>query len=253
MARQGGILKVRGKLDDMSFYQGKGRKNKTEHLVRQKGGVSAERIANDPNFQRVRENNSEFARAGLMTKAVYNAFVNVTIYARDGQAASRLTKAFRENLAKDDVNIRGEREIQWDDMAELDGFQFNATRQFNATYGGKFSTVKKDKDLVVEVAEILPLYDIKNQAEASHARLEICVLTIGMDGSTRDKTQAMSFIDCYQETAFGASSLVFEGAAEDAETILICVSVKLFQEMNGAKYLLRNKSFNASTLLPALV
>ena len=55
MAKQGGLLKVVGKLDDLSFY-----KSADGFLVRTKGGVSGDRIANDPTFQRTRENGAEF-------------------------------------------------------------------------------------------------------------------------------------------------------------------------------------------------
>ena len=51
MARQKGIIKLEGTIGDISFY-----KSKDGHLARTKGGVDAERIQNDPAFQRTREN-----------------------------------------------------------------------------------------------------------------------------------------------------------------------------------------------------
>jgi hypothetical protein len=58
MARQKGIIKLKGTIGDITF-------NKTQdgHLAREKGGVDASRIKNDPAFQRTRENGSEFGRA----------------------------------------------------------------------------------------------------------------------------------------------------------------------------------------------
>ncbi len=68
MARQGGLLKVVGKLDDLSFY-----KSADGFLVRTKGGVSADRINSDPTFQRTRENNAEFGMSAGAGKAVENS------------------------------------------------------------------------------------------------------------------------------------------------------------------------------------
>jgi hypothetical protein len=51
MARQKGILKIEGSLDDITFY-----KKGDSFLVRNKGGISKQRIANDPAFARTREN-----------------------------------------------------------------------------------------------------------------------------------------------------------------------------------------------------
>ena len=55
MAKQIGIIKLKGTIGDISFY-----KSQDGHLARGKGGVEASRIANDPAFQRTRENGSEF-------------------------------------------------------------------------------------------------------------------------------------------------------------------------------------------------
>ena len=54
MAKQTGIIKLKGTIGDISFY-----KTTDGHLAREKGGVDGNRIANDPAFQRTRENGSE--------------------------------------------------------------------------------------------------------------------------------------------------------------------------------------------------
>jgi hypothetical protein len=51
MARQKSFLKIEGTLDELTFYKSDG-----NYLVKTKGGISGDRIANDPAFQRTREN-----------------------------------------------------------------------------------------------------------------------------------------------------------------------------------------------------
>ena len=63
MAKQKGIIKLEGTIGDMTFY-----KSQDGFLARGKGGVDATRIASDPNFQRTRENGSEFGAAGKAGK-----------------------------------------------------------------------------------------------------------------------------------------------------------------------------------------
>jgi len=58
MARQEGIIKLNGRIGDLTFY-----KTRNGYLARDKGGVDASRIANDPRYQRTRENMAEFGRA----------------------------------------------------------------------------------------------------------------------------------------------------------------------------------------------
>lgn len=60
MARQVGLLKLAGTLEDISFY-----KAVYGYLARAKGGVDRKTILTDPRFQRTRENAFEFGRGGV--------------------------------------------------------------------------------------------------------------------------------------------------------------------------------------------
>ena len=79
MAKQKGIFKVEGTLDDVTFY-----KSKDGFMVREKGGISAQRMATDPAFVRTRENQAEFGRAGKAGKVFRSAFRTLLQNAADG-------------------------------------------------------------------------------------------------------------------------------------------------------------------------
>ena len=68
MAKQAGIIKLKGTIGDIAFY-----KSADGHMARFKGGVDGKRIANDPAFQRTRENGAEFGRAGKGGKLLRNS------------------------------------------------------------------------------------------------------------------------------------------------------------------------------------
>lgn len=91
MAQQKGIIKIEGTLGDLTFY-----KSQDGHLVKSKGGVSAERIATDPTFARTRENGQEFANAAKAGKLLRDAFRVMMLTASDGRVTSRLTKLMTE-------------------------------------------------------------------------------------------------------------------------------------------------------------
>jgi hypothetical protein len=84
MARQTGIIKLKGTIRDISFY-----KTSDGHLAREKGGIGKSRIANDPAFQRTRENGSEFGRAGKGGKLVRSAIRILLLNAKDKRVVSR--------------------------------------------------------------------------------------------------------------------------------------------------------------------
>lgn len=65
MAKVNGIIKIEGTVEDLTFYKKDGK-----NFVRKKGGISKERIMNDPNFVRTRENGSEFGHCGSSGKVL---------------------------------------------------------------------------------------------------------------------------------------------------------------------------------------
>ena len=125
MARLKGLLKIEGTLDNLTFY-----KTQDGHLVKTKSGVSGDRIANDPNFQRTRENGSEFGSSASAGKLLRNAVRNLMMNASDNRVTSRLTQIMTQIKNYDVASPRGERTVA-DGIADpaalalLKDFDFN--------------------------------------------------------------------------------------------------------------------------------
>src|SRR5688572_29378954 len=89
------------------------------------GGASANRIKNDPNFERTRENMAEFSRSGKAAKLLRTIFREVTINAKDKITQARLVKVCSRIITTDSVNERGARTVNNGDLQQLQGFNFN--------------------------------------------------------------------------------------------------------------------------------
>lgn len=103
MARQKGIIKLKGTIGDITFY-----KTTDGHLAREKGGIDASRIASDPAFQRTRENGSEFGRAGKAGKLLRTALRPLLLNSADNRMVSRLTQSMMKVIQADLVSERGQ-------------------------------------------------------------------------------------------------------------------------------------------------
>lgn len=101
MAQQKGIIKLRGTIGDITFY-----KTKDGHMAREKGGVDAKRIANDPAFQRTRENGSEFGRAGKAGKILRASIRTLLLNSADSRMVSRLTQSMIKVIQADTTSVR---------------------------------------------------------------------------------------------------------------------------------------------------
>ena len=120
MARQKGIIKLKGTIGDITFY-----KTKDGHLAREKGGIDASRIASDPAFQRTRENGAEFGRAGKAGKVLRTAMRTLLINSADSRMVSRLTQSMIKVIQADVVSERGLRNVIDGEEELLAGFEFN--------------------------------------------------------------------------------------------------------------------------------
>src|SRR5690606_26925560 len=127
MPKQVGIIKLKGKLGDLSLYQ-----TKDGYLARLKGGVDKSRIEKDPAFARTRENGREFGHAGSTGKLIRGAFRSLIGRAKDNRVTSRLHKVLMGILQTDDGHPRGARTVEGGDLALLAGFEFNGNAPLSA-------------------------------------------------------------------------------------------------------------------------
>ncbi|MEP7375982.1 MAG: hypothetical protein ABI675_21480 [Chitinophagaceae bacterium] len=136
MARQKGIIKLDGTIGDITFY-----KSKDGFLAREKGGVPADRIANDPAFQRTRENGAEFGRAGKAGKTLRNAIRNLLQHASDAKMVSRLTREMVKVIQEDITNPRGLRNVIDGEAELLQGVDFNISGKIGTTLYAPYTAV----------------------------------------------------------------------------------------------------------------
>ena len=89
MAKQSGVVKIRGAVDDLTFLE-----TKDGFKVRKKGRVATkETIATDPRYARMRENMSEFSRAVEGSKLLRLAVKDALLDIAEKRLATRLNKA----------------------------------------------------------------------------------------------------------------------------------------------------------------
>ena len=168
MAKQNGIIKLKGTIGDITFY-----KTKDGHLAREKGGVDANRIANDPAFQRTRENGSEFGRAGKAGKMLRVALRQVLINSADGRMVSRLTQAMTKVIQADATNPRGLRNVIDGEAELLTGFEFNIGGKLGTTLFAPFETTidRVSGDIGLTLAPFVPTTMIAAPAGTTHFKI----------------------------------------------------------------------------------
>jgi hypothetical protein len=96
MAKQRGLHKLQGSMDEVTYYQGK-----DGMVARKRGSLNKARIQNDAAFKRTRENGAEFGRAGKAVKLLRDAFRILVKQSADSKMTSRLIKEMMNVIRAD--------------------------------------------------------------------------------------------------------------------------------------------------------
>lgn len=246
MARQAGIIKLKGKVGDLSFY-----KTKDGYLAREKGGVDKERIQNDPAFQRTRENGAEFGRAGAAGRTLRTAFRPLLLRTSDGRVTSRLTKEMVKVIKADATNARGERNVLDGELEMLQGFEFNISGRLGATVYAPFdvSIDRASGEAMVNIPDFIPQNTIAAPQGATHMKLVSAGAEINFEEDTFNLVTAESGeIEIGPQTE-AAVNLTNALPAGSASPLFLVFGIEFYQEVNGNFYPLKNGAYNALSLV----
>ena len=241
MARQKGIIKLKGTIGDITFY-----KTQDGHLAREKGGIDANRIKNDPAFQRTRENGSEFGRAGQAGKLLRTALRPLLLNSADGRMVSRLTQAMVKVIQADLVSDRGLRNVIDGEAELLFGFEFNIRGKLGtslyAPYVGAIDRVTGD--ITVDLASFVPANMLAAPSGTTHFKIISAGAEVDFEAETFVVSTSETAILTWDVTATAAINQVNAVTPASTKPLFLALGVEFYQEINGQMYPLKNGSFN---------
>ena len=246
MARQSGIIKLKGSIGDISFY-----KSADGHMARFKGGVDGKRIATDPAFKRTRENGMEFGRAGKGGKLVRNSLQLLLQQAKDKRVVSRLTKALLAIIKTDSVNERGNRTLAAGTFELLTWFDFNIRGILKTSLFAPYETLFNRVTGIcgVHLPPFNPQLQMIAPAGTSHYKLRVGVSELDFEEERYVFTTEDSGILPYSNAVTAALDLDVSLGANSSFTVLQVLCLEFYQEVNGTMYPLNNGAFNAMSVV----
>ena len=249
MAKNRSLIKIIGTLDDLTFYKGK-----EGYIVRTKGGVSKNRIKNDPAFARTRENGAEFGHSAQMGKLLRRSVIGLIEDAKDGRMTSRLTQVMARVKNEDLTSVRGARNVATGlatapGRQELKGFNFNSNAPLDSVLLTDYSLDTATGE--IELVDFSPMQHIAVPQGTTHLSLRSGFLNL--DFATEVKDMELSPV---MNLALNSpvTTVTLTPAAVPAGTgnELFFLKIAFFQEMNGTQYPLNNGAYNALQLVEVL-
>lgn len=242
MARQRGVIKLEGTLDDVTFY-----KSLDGYIAKTKSSISRSRIFTDPQFVRTRENMNEFTLAAHSGKDLRDV-ANVMIHeAPDPRLISRMQRLMSDISKFDTTSPRGERNVgvaiaNPAALALLKGFEFNSRSQIASILFKPYQVTTATG--IIRILNLIPLNDVAPPPNATHVTFFGAFAVV-------DFTTGVSEIQYTNEVNLPIDSTMTNVVLTPVAvptlvgTKLYLLQMEFFQEVNSVQYELNNGIFNA--------
>ncbi|MDI1256962.1 MAG: hypothetical protein PSV16_12770 [Flavobacterium sp.] len=246
MAKQKGIIKLKGTIGDITFY-----KTEDGYMAREKGGIDANRIKNDPAFQRTRENGAEFGRAGKAAKVLRTAMREILQNCKDRRLSSRLTRDMVKVIQADTVSVRGERNVIDGEAELLLGFEFNIRSKLSTTLFAPFTTEINRVSGAMTVA--FDSFTPVNMVVAPSGTTHFKIMSAGAEVNFEEESSVIQTSQTAMLPWNAAATLAITHTntvtAASTKPLFLAVGIEFYQEVNGTMYSLKNGSYNSLALV----
>lgn len=246
MAKQKGILKLKGTMGDVTYYR-----TADGYMAREKGGIEKSRIMNDPAFKRTRENGQEFGTAGKGGQLIRKSQRILLRQVGDNRVTGRLVQQLMRIIQSDPINERGLRTVQDGDMSQLKGFEFNQKGKLTTVFFTGFTPTfdRPSGAYDVDIADFVPNEAIDAPRGTTHIQLSAGVSSLDFGARSFEEGHILSPIIPYDNQSQAAFTLNSTVPAASTFPVIGVVGVSFFQEVNGQMYPLRNGVFNALSIV----
>ena len=248
MARQGGILKIKGTIGGITFYKS----SLDGHLLREKGGVSGDRIANDPAFARTRENGQEFGNSCNCSKYLRDALRTLMMNAADTRVSARLTQRNMQILKMDTVSVRGARTVnsglataEGKDL--LVGFNFNINAILESILFKDYSLDLGTGE--VSIVGLVPFTDMVIPSGATHYSMKTAYAKVDFETGKSVISISPSTISLVDNVPIDVTLTPDGGEPVGTGLSVYVLLIEFHQAVNSQFYTLKNGSYNALKII----
>jgi hypothetical protein len=243
MGKQSSAFKLEGNIGGLSFY-----KTRDGHMAREKGGVSKDRIMNDPKYARTRENLKEFSENARTVKMVKDTIRPAILRIADAKLHNRLIRQMMKVLRTDPVNGRGKRLVGEGDWNLLQGFEINSSAVLSGSIKTEITVTNSPTEWGFSINSFLPVDFLSIPLGATHFRLMAAGASFDFQAGTK------SFLldagaNLPLEELTGAISVTIPKAGLPEPNKLFIIGIEFLQVVNGQDYAFNSEEHNAAAIV----
>jgi len=250
MAKQSGLVKIRGSVDDLTFTS-----TKNGHVVRKKGKtVTKKDIATRKQYVRVRENMDEFGRATESAKLFRILFNGSMAYCVDKTLIPRSATLMMSVLLSDPVSDRGERTVLNGDAKLLKGFLLNSKKTFSNICTREYTTSidRTTGKLTFGIGSFVPANLISADATSTHFQFYSAAAAVNYDTGEYEFKEAESvWIPNGDKNPTAVITQEHQLTPGSTVHLYLAVGIRFTQEVNGKYYPFFNAAYNSLCIADA--
>jgi len=247
MPKQKGHLKIEGTFDGLTYYH----TAEDGYLVKNKSGVSKQRIKTDPTFVRSRENYTEFGATAKAAGTLRKTVLDLIIGSTDSRMMSRLVKQLTDIKNLDTASIRGQRTVAGGigapaARALLKGFNFNLKSE---AFKLLTRPVKVDRaNGKITINNVVPVKDINFPGGATHVKLTGAFARVDFEsGEGIMKMSGTKRIP--RDSKSHNISLVPSSIPRGKGVGIYLLKIEFLQQVNKKEYALIDYKFNSVAII----
>ncbi|MEO7530586.1 MAG: hypothetical protein ABIS69_04215 [Sediminibacterium sp.] len=246
MAKQFGLVLLQGSLGDTTFVR-----TKNGFRAQRKTSLNRNRIANDPNYEGLRNHMAEFVRASKAGKLVRQHFQLLIQHCKDGNMHRRLTGLLVQAIKMDSTHPMGLRNLQDGKLSLLENFEFNINSSFASALSAGYTTSfdRASGEAKIMINPFIPDRSLKAPGNATHYRISAAAAAIDFETQSTEKGMAEGSWLPITHTACAAQTFTISLPAALTVPVLLAMKLEFCQEVNGVMNDLEDTRFNACCLV----
>ena len=246
MAKQDGFVKLKGTIDDVSFYR-----TKDGYMARKKVAIDPKRLAKDPAFARTREAMADFKKATAAGKVLRQALRPIVRKGSDKRAATRLSSKMVAVIKADMTNKRGLKNVIDGETEMLKGFEFNIAAPLYQTFGVKYEASIDRVSGAVQIK--LPSFKLEDMVkapfEATHFQLNMAGAEVDFENGSYVVEFKESESLSLATKEINAFNLAVNLPANSKHPLFLVLGINFFIADLGDMLPIKNGAFNALAIV----
>ena len=232
MGKLKGIMQFTGQIDGLSFYEANGK-----IIVRKTGGFDGEKIKNNANYVRVRENSNEFAHCAKMGTYFRSSIQPYLKQLCIPYVHNRVLGLFQEISRLDLVSLRGQRKVFIGLQSEeaksvIERFEFDKNLPFGTIFPFQYALDFDEGRLLISEFSSEQLKKVQG---ATHINLRFLLVGLDFEHQSLFVQNSSAVLTISLEDA-AVQDLEFTCAIPENPVVFGLLHLEYFQRVNDVDY-----------------